>query len=48
MGAGVPALFVITDPAYLWALTAEGGDKDPAMRALMARTSSIANFMHFP
>ncbi len=30
------------------ALTAEGGDKDPAMRALMARTSSIANFMHFP
>jgi len=29
------------------ALTAEDGDKDPAMRALMARTTALANFLHF-
>lgn len=30
------------------ALTAEHGDEDPAMRALLARASAAANFMHLP
>jgi hypothetical protein len=30
------------------ALTAEHGDENPAMRALLARASATANFMHLP
>ncbi len=30
------------------ALTAERGDENPAMRALIARASAAANFMHLP
>ncbi|MCR0980604.1 hypothetical protein [Roseomonas populi] len=30
------------------ALTAERGDENPAMRALLARASAAANFMHLP